>query len=454
MIPGELAQLFGDRLSTDHAECEKHGQDESTHAPHAPDAVVFPLETSEVVEVVRICAENRLSIVPYGRGSAVEGGVVANRGGICVDMSRMDRILAINAEDMDACVQAGVTQVQLNKHLNGTDLFFSVDPGGEATLGGMASTRASGTNTVRYGAMRENVLALTVVLADASVIRTARRARKSSAGYDLTRLFVGAEGTLGIVTEVTVRLQRRPAAVSAAVCSFDSIDDAVATVIKTVQVGIPIARVELLDDVAIDAVNRFSGVDYTVAPTLFFEFHGSQSSVLEQAQQVEAIAHHHGGAVFRWATDEQARERLWHARHQALYAMLAMRPGARSLTTDVCVPVSRLAECIRRTKQELTSCSLPCPLLGHVGDGNFHVLFLIDPNQPAELSEARRLNEQMVKLALSMDGTCTGEHGVGLGKLDFLPMEHGKAFEVMRQIKFALDPHNLMNPGKVVRAEE
>ena len=450
-IPRELVELLGDRLTVDAIVREEHGSDESSHVSHPPDAVAFPESTEEVAAIVKICAQYALPIVPFGKGSAVEGGVVAIHGGLCIDMSRMNRILAINREDMDAYVQAGVTQFQLNEHLDGSNLFFSVDPGGEATLGGMASTRASGTNTVRYGAMRENVLRLTVVLADGRIIRTASRARKSSAGYDLTRLFVGAEGTLGIITEVTVRLYRRPAAISAAICPFGSIDEAVRTVIETIQSGIPVARVELLDEVSIDAVNRYSELNYAVTPTLFFEFQGSSNGVVEQAAIVETIARRHGGLAFQWATDEADRKRLWHARHQAYYAMLALRPGARSMTTDVCVPVSRLAECIGETKRELDACSLPSPLLGHVGDGNFHILFLIDPDSPAELAEAERLNRRIVERALALDGTCTGEHGVGLGKLDFLPLEHGEAFHVMQQIKATLDPQNLMNPGKVLR---
>ncbi|MBC8355220.1 MAG: FAD-binding protein [Planctomycetes bacterium] len=450
-IPPELIELLGDRLTIDPIIREKHGSDESSHAPHPPDAVAYPESTEEVAKIVAICASHALPIVPFGKGSAVEGGVVAIHGGICIDLGRMNQILSINREDMDADVQAGVTQFQLNEHLDGTPLFFSVDPGGEATLGGMASTRASGTNTVRYGAMRENVLRLTVVLADGRIIRTASRARKSSAGYDLTRLFVGAEGTLGIITEVTVRLYRRPEAISTAICAFDSIDNAVRTVIETIQSGIPVARVELLDEVSIDAVNRYSDLDYSVAPTLFFEFQGTSASVTEQAASVEVIAQQHGGLAFQWATDEVDRERLWHARHQAYYAMLALRPGARSMTTDVCVPVSRLADCIRETKREVDECSLPSPLLGHVGDGNFHILFLIDPERPEELAEAERLNRRIVERALSMDGTCTGEHGVGLGKVDFLPIEHGEAFHVMQQIKATLDPQDLMNPGKVLK---
>ena len=447
----ELVRCLGDRATHDMDVRVEHGHDTSSHDGRPPDLVVFPETTDEVVAIVKACAKFQIPMIPFGRGSAVEGGVVAVQGGVCVDLVRMNRILAVNEADLDARVQAGVTQFQLNEYLSESGLFFSVDPGGEASLGGMASTRASGTNTVRYGAMRENVVSLTVVLADGCVVRTAGRARKSSAGYDLTHLFVGAEGTLGIVTEVVVRLYRRPEAISSAICSFASIDQAVQTVIETVQAGIPVARVELLDEVAMDAVNRYSGLTCTVAPTLFFEFHGSAASVEEQATRVQQIAERNGGAEFEWATEAADRERLWQARHDAYYAMIALRPNARSMTTDVCVPVSRLAQCIEQTKQELSQRRLPSPLLGHVGDGNFHVLLIVDPEQPEEFEEARDLCRRIVELALSMDGTCTGEHGIGIGKLDYLPIEHGEGYRVMQQIKQALDPDNLMNPGKVLR---
>jgi D-lactate dehydrogenase (cytochrome) len=391
-----------------------------------------------------------LSERAYGRGTAVEGGVTAIHGGLSIDLGRMNSILAVHTADLDARVEAGVTQRQLNAALEDSGLFFSVDPGAEASLGGMAATRASGTNTVRYGTMRDNTLALTVVLADGRVIRTARRARKSSAGYDLTRLFVGTEGTLGIITEVTVRLFRRPPAICAAVCAFDAVEDAVETVIRTVQGAIPIARAELLDEVAIGAVNAYSGLEHRPAPTLFLEFHGTETGVAEQAAAVEAIAAACRGNGFRWTADESERRRLWQARHDAYYAMLALRPGARGLTTDVCVPVSRLAECIVETKRDLDACPLPSPLLGHVGDGNFHVIILIDPASPSELAEAERVNRRLVERALAMDGTCTGEHGVGVGKIAYMAAEHGEALEVMRQLKRALDPQGLLNPGKVL----
>jgi D-lactate dehydrogenase (cytochrome) len=364
----------------------------------------------------------------------------------------MTRILRVSPEDMDATVEAGVTHRQLNQQLRGTGLFFSVDPGADATIGGMAATRASGTTAVRYGTMRENVLGLTVVLADGSVITTGGRARKSAAGYDLTRLFVGSEGTLGVITEATVRLHGLPEAVSSATCPFATIEGAVRTVITTIQLGIPVARIELLDEVQMDAVNRYSGLDCPVAPTLFLEFHGStERSVTEQAERVRQVAAEEGGSDFRWAIDPDERARLWKARHDAYFASLALRPGAVAVTTDVCVPISRLAECIVETKKDIVASSLTVPLVGHAGDGNFHLIYLVDPGNPAEMEEAKRLNERMVMRAIAMGGTCTGEHGVGYGKMHFLEAEHGEALNVMRQIKQALDPHNLMNPGKMVR---
>ena len=453
-LTSDLLQLLADRVSLDPAVLAEHGRDESSHPVRPPDAVVFPRSTDEVARVVRLAARHEVPLVPYGTGTAVEGGVIATHGGVCVSLRRMNRVLAIHRDDLDARVEAGVTKDQLNAALEASGLFFSVDPGADASIGGMASTRASGTNAVRYGTMRDNTLALTVVLADGRVIETGRRARKCSAGYDLSRLFVGAEGTLGIITEVTVRLHREPAAVSAAVCAFATIEDAVRTVIRTVQEGIPVARAELLDELALEAVNRHSGLDHPIAPTLFLEFHGSRQSVAEQAAAVEAIAAERHGEGFRWTADAAARADLWHARHQAYYAMLALRPGARGLTTDVCVPVSRLAECIAETKRDLATCSIPAPLLGHVGDGNFHIIFLIDPADADEMAEAERLNRRLVERALAMDGTSTGEHGVGIGKIAHMRTEHGEGLEVMRQVKRALDPLGLMNPGKVLGPPE
>ena len=446
-----LRQRLGDRLSTSPAVCEQHGKDESYHAPHAPDAVAFARSTEEVAEIVSLCAKHKTPIIAFGTGTSLEGHVAALRGGVCVDLAQMNRVLRVNAEDLDATVEAGVTRKQLNEYLRDTGLFFPIDPGADASLGGMAATRASGTNAVRYGTMRENVLSLTVVLADGRVIRTASRARKSAAGYDLTRLFVGSEGTLGIITEVTVRLYGIPEAISAAVCAFPTIAAAVDTVILTIQSGVPVARIELLDEAQIDAINKYSKLTHQVAPTLFFEFHGSETGVAEQVEMVKAIAAEHGGDDFQWATNPEDRSKLWQARHDAYYAALALRPGSKGWPTDVCVPISRLADCIFETKQDLAQSSIPSALAGHVGDGNFHLIFMIDPQRPEEIAEASRLNDRMVARALAMEGTCTGEHGVGYGKIDFLDAEHGEAVEVMRSIKRALDPDDILNPGKIVR---
>ena len=446
-----LRQRLGDRLSTSAAVCAQHGKDESYHAAHAPDAVAFAQSTEEVAAVVSLCAEYRTPVIAFGTGTSLEGHVAALKGGVCIDLSQMNRILRVNAEDLDATVEAGVTRKKLNEYLRDTGLFFPIDPGADASLGGMAATRASGTNAVRYGTMRENVLSLTVVLADGRVIRTASRARKSAAGYDLTRLFVGSEGTLGIITEVTVRLYGIPEAISAAVCAFPTIAAAVDTVILTIQSGVPVARIELLDEAQIDAINKYSKLDHKVAPTLFFEFHGTPAGVAEQVETVKVIAAEQGGDDFRWATSPEERTKLWQARHDAYYAALALRPGSKGWPTDVCVPISRLAECIAETKRDLAQSSIPSALAGHVGDGNFHLIFMIDPQSADEIAEASRLNDRMVSRALAMEGTCTGEHGIGYGKMDFLVAEHGEAVSVMRSIKAALDPVGIMNPGKIVR---
>lgn len=446
-----LRQLLRDRFSTSAAVCAHHGKDESYHSPYAPDAVAFAHSTEEVAAIVKLCADHKTPVIAFGTGTSLEGHVAALAGGVCIDMSQMNRILRVNAQDLDATVEAGVTRKQLNEHLHDTGLFFPIDPGADASLGGMAATRASGTNAVRYGTMRENVLALTVVLADGRVIRTARRARKSAAGYDLTRLFVGSEGTLGIITDLTVRLYGVPEAISAAVCAFPSIESAVDTVILTIQYGVPVARIELLDEAQIAAINKYSKLDHKVAPTLFFEFHGTPAGVVEQAETVKAIADEHGGDDFRWATTAEERSKLWQARHDAYYAALALRPGSKGWATDVCVPISRLAECISETKRDLAKSTIPSALVGHVGDGNFHLVFMIDPNRPEEVAEASRLNDRMVARALAMDGTSTGEHGVGYGKMGFLIAEHGEAVTVMRAIKRALDPDDILNPGKIVR---
>ncbi len=450
-VIASLRQLLGDRLSVSQAERTHHGKDVSYLAGHAPDAVAYVHSTEEVSAVVEICAAHGVPVVPYGTGTSLEGHIAALEGGVCIDLGRMNQVLRLNTEDMDVTVEAGVTRKQLNQYLHDTGLFFPIDPGADASLGGMAATRASGTNAVRYGTMRENVLALTVVLADGRIIKTAHRARKSAAGYDLTRLFVGSEGTLGVITEVTLRLYGQPEAIRAAVCDFPTIDDAVQAVILTIQSGVPVARIELLDELTMAAVNDYSGLGYRIAPTLFFEFHGSPAGVDEQVETVRAIADDFNGGEFSWAARTEERNKLWQARHDAYYATLALQPGKQGYATDVCVPISRLAECIAETLADLADSPVTAPLVGHVGDGNFHLIYLIDPDQPAELAEAKRLNERMVLRALAMDGTCTGEHGVGYGKIDFLVAEHGEAVSVMRLIKQALDPHNIMNPGKVIR---
>ena len=447
----QLRDRLGDRFTVSEAVREHHGKDESYFTPQPPDAVAFPRTNEEISDIVRLAAQHKFPLIPFGTGTAVEGHILAIHGGLCIDLSQMNQILVVNSEDLDTTVQAGVTRKQLNTHLRDTGLFFPIDPGADASLGGMAATRASGTNAVRYGTMRENVLALKVVLADGRIIRTTKRARKSSAGYDLTRLFIGSEGTLGIITEVTLRLYGIPEAISAAVCAFDTIEGAVNSVIEIIQAGVPVARIELLDELQMEAVNLFSKLDYAVAPTLFFEFHGTQASVAEQTQILRSIAREHGGADFRWATKTEDRNQLWQARHDAYFASLALRPGARAMTTDVCVPISRLAECILETKQDVARASVPVTLVGHVGDGNFHLLILVDPNDPAEIEEGKSINERLITRTLAMDGTCTGEHGIGLGKMDSLIAEHGEAVHVMRLIKATLDPDNILNPGKVLR---
>jgi D-lactate dehydrogenase (cytochrome) len=445
-----LQRLLGDRLSTAASIREQHGKDASYHPCVPPDAVAFAQSTEEVIEIVTICSQHKVPLIPFGSGTGLEGNVVALRGGVSLDLSQMNRILQVSTGDLDATVQAGVTHEQLNEHLRNTGLFFSVDPGGNSTIGGMAATRASGTNSVRYGTMRENVLSLEVVLPGGRVIRTARRARKSAAGYDLTRLFVGSEGTLGVITEVTVRLYGVPAAISVAVCSFPSVEGAVNVVIKTIQTGILMARIELADAVQMDAINRYSKLHLPVAPTLWLEFHGTEASVAEQAKMVQKIASEHGGTDFSWANRPEDRDKLWRARHDVAYADKALREDGQLWVTDVCVPISRLAECITETQKDLANSFLPAPIIGHAGDGNFHVGFVLNPSDPREMAEAERLNERVVHRALSLDGTCTGEHGIGCGKIDFLIAEHGEAVNVMRAIKKAIDPDDIMNPGKIL----
>ena len=447
----ELKALLGERVSTSGAVRAHHGKDESYFPYALPDAVVFVETTEEVCDVVNICRRHRVPMIPFGVGTSLEGHILAIQGGVSIDLSRMNQVIVVHEEDLDAVVQAGVTRKQLNEYIKHTGLFFPIDPGADATLGGMAATRASGTNAVRYGTMRENVLSLKVVLADGRVIQTSRRAKKSAAGYDLTRLFVGSEGTLGIITEVTVKLYPVQEAMSAAVCAFDTVDGCTRTVIQTIQAGIPIARSEIVCDKTIDAINKYKKTSYRVAPTLFFEFHGSKASVVEQAEAVQAIAKDNGGKDFVWATQPEERSQLWNARHDAYFACLQIRPGSRAVSTDVCVPISRLAECVHETMEDVKSYIAPVPLLGHVGDGNFHLMFLVDPGKPEETELAKAFNKRLVERALRLEGTCTGEHGIGMGKQASLRAELGDdVIGLMRDIKKVFDPDNLMNPGKVV----
>lgn len=444
-----LRQRFGDALDVGESIRRQHGTSEAHFAEALPDAVVFAASTEEVADCVRLCVAAGVPIVPFGAGTSIEGNALPIHGGVSIDLSRMDAIVAVHAEDFDCTVQAGCRREALNTHLRDTGLFFPIDPGANATIGGMASTRASGTNAVRYGTMREAVLSLTVVTADGNVIRTGTRARKSAAGYDLTRLFVGSEGTLGIITEVTLRLHPIPEQISSAVCGFATLQGAVDTVVQSIQCGIPLARVEILDDRAIAAVNRWSKLGLPETTTLFFEFHGSPAGVAEQVETVAALAEANGGGAFAWSNQAEERARLWKARHEAYYAAIGVRPGAVGWTTDVCVPISRLPECILATRTDIDAGSVPAAILGHVGDGNFHVIFAIDPNAPHEFAEVEAINRRLVEQAIALDGTCTGEHGIGLGKQDWLVAEMGDAVDTMRVLKRALDPANLMNPGKI-----
>jgi D-lactate dehydrogenase (cytochrome) len=451
IVLGLLTKRFGVRLTTNPNIRLAHGSDESYHAPAPPDAVVYAETTEEVAWIVEQCAEHRVPVIPFGVGTSLEGHVAALAGGICVDLSRMCRILEVRADDMDASVEAGVTRLQLNQHLRDTGLFFPVDPGADATLGGMAATGASGTTTVRYGSMRENVLSLTVVMASGEIVRTRSRARKSSAGYDLTHLMIGSEGTLGIITEVTVKLYGIPEAELTAICPFRSLSGAVETVALAIQLGIPVARIEFLDEVAAEGLALYAKLDLPIAPTLFVDFHGSPSAVAEAAEAFKAVAVDHGLLAFQGATSTEERAKIWDARHGALYASLALAPGKKPVITDVCVPISRLAECIAQTRADIDRSGFVAPIVGHVGDGNFHCVLMIDRDNPDEVARARALNERLVACALRAGGTSTGEHGVGCGKIEFLEAEHPTALPVMRAIKHALDPLGIMNPGKVVR---
>jgi D-lactate dehydrogenase (cytochrome) len=446
-----LRAALGAKVDVGAAIREQHGVDEGWHDGAPPDAVVFAESTEDVVAVVRVCAEHRVPLIPFGVGTSLEGHVAAIHGGISVDLSRMQRVLEVNADDLDCRMQAGVTRKQLNDVLQRDGLFFPIDPGADATIGGMTATRASGTNAVRYGTMRDNVLGVTAVLADGTVARTGTRARKSSAGYDLTRLLVGSEGTLGVITEVSLRVHGLPEVIGGAVCSFEDVDGAVRTVIETIQLGVPVARLELLDGPQVEACNAYSGLDLPVAPLLLIELHGTEAAVADQAATVEALAGGNGGIGWAWSTDLAERNKLWQARHDAYYAAKALRPGARAVPTDVCVPISRLAEAIAAARADIEACGLVAPIVGHVGDGNFHVLALFDPDDAEEVAKVMGLHERLVANALAVGGTCTGEHGIGYGKLDFMRAEHDAAsLAAMRAVKAAFDPHGILNPGKLV----
>jgi len=446
----EISTLLGQRLSRSKSDLILHGQSESHFPVAAPDAVAYPETTDEVARIVKACAKAGCAVVGWGTGTSLEGQAQAFQGGICVDFTRMNRILAVHTEDMDVTVQPGVTRESLNEELRATGLFFPVDPGANASIGGMTSTRASGTTAVRYGTMRDNVLGLEVVTANGEVIRTGTRARKSSAGYDLTGLFVGAEGTLGLITEVTLRLHGQPEAISSAVCGFETVHDAVQAVIETIQMGVPMARIELMDTASVDAVNAYAGMALPRRPHLLLEFHGSDAGVAEQAETFGQIAAEHGGTGFDWATRPEDRTALWTMRHNAYHAILASRPGSRALVTDICVPISKLAEAIEATRADLDATGLPGPILGHVGDGNFHAILLFDDTDKDAVRKAMAISERMVTRALSLGGTATGEHGVGVGKLDYMAREHGHAWKIMGTLKQALDPQGIMNPGKLV----
>ncbi|MHA7599995.1 FAD-binding oxidoreductase [Alicycliphilus sp. T452] len=445
-----LARRFGAQFSTAQAVREQHGRDEGSIQAPPPAAVVFAESTQDVQDAMRLAAQHGVPVIAYGAGSSLEGHLLAVQGGISIDVGRMNKVLSIDADDLTVTVQPGITRKQLNEAIKDTGLFFPIDPGADASIGGMAATRASGTNAVRYGTMRENVLALEVVTAGGDVIRTGTRAKKSSAGYDLTRLMVGSEGTLGVFTEVTVRLYPLPEAVSAAICSFPSIEAAVRTVIQTIQLGVPIARVELIDANSVRMVNAHSRLALREEPMLLMEFHGSAASVQEQAETVQGIASEFGGQAFEWASTPEERTRLWTARHNAYFAAVQSRPGCKAISTDTCVPISRLADCLLASVDEADASGIPYFLVGHVGDGNFHFGYLIDPAVPEERERAEQLNHRLVARALSMGGTCTGEHGVGIHKMGFLRDEAGAgAVDMMRAIKHALDPKNILNPGKI-----
>lgn len=445
-----LKQRFGEKLKSSQALREQHCHTTTYIPGQLPDAVVFATSTEDVQETVRICAEHKVPVIPFGTGTSLEGGVNAPAGGISIDLNEMNAILSVNDEDLDVTIQAGVTREALNEHLRDTGLFFPIDPGANASLGGMAATRASGTNAVRYGTMRDNVISLTAVMPDGRVIKTGNRARKSSAGYDLTRLLVGSEGTLGIITELTVRLYGIPEAMSAAICSFPTVEAACNTTILAMQSGLPMARIELLDAETVKAVNEYSNLSYLEAPLLMLEFHGSENGVKEQAELFGSIADEFGGSGFDWVTKTEDRNRMWKARHDVYWATTAQDKTRRGLSTDVCVPISRLAECVTETQADIAEAGLYGPVVGHVGDGNFHALIMVNESDRAEVERAEAVMERLAMRALAMEGTCTGEHGIGQGKRRFIRLEHGAGADVMSALKKAIDPDNIMNPGKVL----
>ncbi len=449
----QLKTLFGERMSQSESVLTSHGKGEAWHAPQLPDAVCYPESTEEVAAIVRICAQWKVPVIPFGVGTSLEGQTQAPFGGISIDLSAMNQVLEVNPADMDCRVQAGVTRKQLNEWIRDTGLFFPIDPGADATIGGMTATRASGTNAVRYGTMRENVMSLTFVNAKGDIVKTGTRARKSSAGYDLTRLMVGSEGTLGVITEIGLKLHGLPEAITAAVVNFPDLNSAVQTVIDTIQTGIPMARIELVDADYMDAINHYSNMNYAVKNTLFLEFHGTTDYVAEQVRQFQEIAGEYGAGDFEWATQQEDRNRLWQARHDSYWAILAKYPGKKGFATDVCVPISELANIINDIRAVVDDSPLTSEILGHVGDGNFHMIFCMAPGDEETLKEVYRINEILVQKALDLGGTCTGEHGVGTGKLKYLRREHGDgAVDMMQTIKRALDPDNILNPGKTVTA--
>jgi D-lactate dehydrogenase (cytochrome) len=446
-----LAARFGNKLVTSDAVRAQHANNTTWLANEPPDAVVYAASAEDVQAIVAICAEHKVPVIPFGTGTSLEGHVNAPFGGVSIDLSEMNRVIAVHAEDLDCVVEPGVTRKRLNEHLRDQGLFFPIDPGADASIGGMASTRASGTNAVRYGTMKDNVIALKAVVANGEIISTGHRAKKSSAGYDLTRLFVGAEGTLGVITEITLRLAGIPEAISGGVCPFPSVEAACNATIATIQSGIPVARIELLDELQVKASNAYSKLTLKEGPNLFLEFHGTEAGVAEQSQRFGEIAAEFGGGPFEWATKAEDRNRLWQARHDSYWAMLSLRPGCKGFATDVCVPISKLAECVAATQRDIAELKLLAPIVGHVGDGNFHVGVMVDMNDQDEAARGRKFHERLVERAIAMDGTCTGEHGVGQGKIKYLEAEHGKAaVEVMRSLKRALDPDNIFNPGKIV----